>query len=332
MKTATYFGVIDNDRIQCRLCPHTCTISNGNRGICHSFENINGTLYAVRYGKVAAAAVDPIEKKPLYHFLPGTGIFSVAPQGCNFRCQWCQNHLLSQSLDDSGEYVSPEDLVHVCETRNHTAIAFTYSEPLLWIDYILDFAAQMKDKNPDFSIVLVSNGCINQTPLHDLLPFVDAWNIDIKSMKNDIYTRYIGGDLASVLRNVKDIAAFGAHLEITNLIVPDINDSYEEIRALAEWIKNECGEQIPLHLSRYHPSYLFSAPATPVDTIENAYAIARDYLSFVYTGNLPHSHHTHTYCPSCGSLLIERTDYNARVCNIKDTLCGTCGSTVYGKF
>lgn len=332
MKKATYFGVTDAGTVQCQLCPHACIIAEGARGICSSFENRQSILYAMRYGKVAAAAVDPIEKKPLFHFLPGSSIFSVAQQGCNFRCQWCQNHLLSQSVDDGGDYVTPEDLVRVCLTRNHTAIAFTYSEPLLWIDYIRDFAEVIKNTTPEFSIVMVTNGFVNPKPLHDILPFIDAWNVDIKSMNNEVYRRYIGGELAAVLRSVKDIAHEGSHLEITNLLIPGINDSYEETRSLSEWIKNECGESIPLHITRYHPSYLCTVPEPPVSTIENAYEIAREHLSFVYAGNISHSDHEHTYCPSCGTMLIERTYHEVHIRNLKNNVCGVCAAAIYGKF
>ncbi len=333
MKTTQYFGSSKDGKIQCRVCPHGCLISDKERGLCGSFENQDGVLYAMRYAKVAAAAVDPIEKKPLFHFFPGSSVFSVAQQGCNLRCQWCQNHLLSQATDDAGEFVTTEELVRVCETRNHTAIAFTYSEPLIWIDYIRDFAEIMKNKNPAFSIVIVTNGYINHQPLHDILPYIDAFNVDIKSMNADVYHRYIGGDIKAVLRTVKDIATNGTHLEITNLIIPTINDTAQEMTELVQWIAGECGSQIPLHLSRYRPSYLFTEPATPIETIERAYNISREYLSFVYTGNMPAATgHENTYCPSCGALLIEREQYSVHMHHIFNGICDMCGSTVYGKF
>jgi len=255
MKEALFYELIDKDRgiIKCLLCPKECLIKKDQVGFCRVRKNIDKQLYSLIYSKVSSYGMDPIEKKPLYHFYPGTMVLSLGTMGCNFACVFCQNWTISQAniKDVQVEELYPEKAVELALKKNSPGICYTYSEPLIWYEYVLDTARSAKKNN--LKNILVTNGFINREPLIKLLPFIDAMNIDLKSFRNSFYQKYCQGSLASVLRTIK-IAKSYCHIEITNLIIPDLNDSEEEIKEMVDWISS-LSKEIPLHFSRYFPCY-----------------------------------------------------------------------------
>jgi len=321
---AKYWKKLENGKVKCELCPHNCILAQGKEGICRIRKNIDGTLYATGYGETVTIGMDPIEKKPIFHLKPGSYILSVAPNGCNFRCQWCQNWHISQDKVPT-RYISPDILVTIALRERSVGIAFTYTEPLIWFEYIMDVAKVGRTRG--LKMVAVSNGYINPEPLEELLPYIDAFNIDLKSMNPDVYRRFIGGKLEPVLETIKR-ASQKTLVEVTYLIIPTVNDSEEEIRKLVDFIA-EVNPKIPLHLSRYYPAYKFDVPPTPPKTLLDAYKIAREVLPYVYIGNLPIAGTENTYCPECGNLLVERQGFSATMPGITpDGKCSKCGRPV----
>jgi pyruvate formate lyase activating enzyme len=321
----------DNEgNIRCLLCPHLCLITPGGRGICGVRENCEGEIKLMTSGVISGYALDPIEKKPLYHFFPGSVILSVGSYGCNLKCDFCQNYHISQNVP-SGEArrLEPEELVRqASELRGNIGIAYTYNEPVIWYEYIAEcarLAALEGLKN-----VMVSNGYIRSEPLKELTELIDAFNIDLKSFSNEFYRRYTGATLKPVLEAIKMISASGRHLEITTLILPGLNDSPDEIRQAAEWIAVNAGKGVPLHLSRYFPMYRRSDPATPPETILRLKEIAEEYLDYVYTGNMPGTDGgSDTRCPSCQSVVIRRSGYSTRITGLTDEgKCQKCGEKI----
>lgn len=293
-------------------------------GVCMGRENQGGVLYATNYGKVVSIALDPIEKKPLYHFYPGTEILSTGPNGCNLKCGHCQNWSISQ-VESPTEYVSPEKLVELALKYNSIGIAYTYTEPLIWYEYIKDTAQIAKEKN--LKNVLVTNGYINEPPLLELLPLIDAMNIDVKSMENDFYTKVCKGKVEPVLKTTELSIKKGVHVEITNLIMPTLNDSDEQIKKLVDWLAG-IDDKIPLHFSRYFPHYKTNLPPTPVATLERAFKIARQKLKYVYVGNVYVEKTSDTLCPQCSNVLVKRDGYFTRMVGIKDKKCSSCGREI----
>ncbi|MCS7258212.1 MAG: AmmeMemoRadiSam system radical SAM enzyme [candidate division WOR-3 bacterium] len=324
-----YRTTIKNERsvIICELCPNFCEISEGKVGRCLGRKNINGKLYAINYGEIVSIAMDPIEKKPLYHFYPGAPIFSVATFGCNLRCPFCQNWEISQ-VQAPSEYYSPENLVKLALTYPTIGIAYTFSEPLVWFEYLLDtmkIARRAGLKN-----VLVTNGMINPEPLEELLPYVDAMNIDLKSIRDDFYTKFVLGNL-DVVKNTIIKAKANCHVELTNLIIPTKNDSKEDIEALVDFCAS-LGRDTVLHFTRYFPHHKFRVHYTPESTLLEALQIARKKLDFVYLGNIG-GYDNNTYCPNCQNLLVNRGYFNTIVTGIKGTNeCNKCGLKIYGIF
>jgi len=329
MKEAMFYKLIDKDKgiIKCLLCPKECLIKKGQVGFCRSRKNIDNKLYSLIYSKVSSYGFDPIEKKPLYHFCPGTSILSLGTVGCSFSCSFCQNWTISQGTIEnvSVEELSPEEAVRLALDNNSPGIAYTYSEPLIWYEYVLDTAKLAKKNN--LKNILVTNGFINQEPLLKLLPFIDALNIDLKSFRNSFYQKYCQGSLAPVLRTI-EIAKSYSHIEITNLIIPGLNDQEEEIKGLVNWVASQ-GENIPLHFSRYFPCYKMNIEATPISTLYKARDIAQKKLKYVYIGNIWDDEANTTYCGNCKRVLIKRTGYN--IINLgldKDGKCKFCGEKV----
>jgi len=313
--------------IKCLLCPKECLIKKGQVGFCRARQNIDNQLYSLIYSKVSSYGMDPIEKKPLYHFYPGTMVLSLGTIGCNFACAFCQNWTISQAniKDVQVEELSPEKAVQLALQNNSPGIAYTYSEPLIWYDYILDTAKLAKENN--LKNILVTNGFINQEPLIKLLPFIDAMNIDLKSFRNSFYQKYCKGSLSPVLRTIK-ISKEYCHIELTNLIIPGLNDSEEEIKEMVDWISS-LNEDIPLHFSRYFPCYKMDIKATPISTLYKARDIAQKKLKYVYVGNIWDEEANTTYCGNCKKILIKRTGYN--IINVgldKDGKCKFCGEKV----
>ena len=324
LKEALFWEKREDGKIHCVLCPVSCIIAEGKVGVCLGRKNQNGVLYATNYGRVISIALDPIEKKPLYHFYPGTEILSTGPNGCNLKCGHCQNWSISQ-VESPTEYVPPEKLIELALKYNSIGIAYTYTEPFIWYEYIKDTARLAQQKN--LKNVLVTNGYINEPPLLELLPLIDAMNIDVKSMENDFYRNICKGKVEPVLKATELSVKKGVHVEITNLLMPTLNDSDEQIKILVDWLAG-IDDKIPLHFSRYFPCYKIDLPSTPVATLERAFKIAREKLKYVYVGNAYIEKTTDTLCPQCLNVLIKRDGYFTRIVGIKDKKCSSCGRGV----
>jgi pyruvate formate lyase activating enzyme len=284
MKIEAMFYEKLKDKIHCFLCPHNCVIENGHIGKCNVRTHVDGKLYTINYGEITSASIDPIEKKPLYYFKPKSHIFSVGSFGCNFSCSFCQNHSISQGVTKS-EYVTKENLVDtILATNNNIGVAFTYNEPSIWYEYVYDCSKLLKETNPEASVVLVTNGYISEEPLKQLLPYVDAMNIDLKSFNNKYYKDICGGSIDPVLRTIH-VAAKLCHVEITTLLVTGENDKLEEVEQIAKFLSS-INEDIPLHLSRYFPRYKNTSPPTDINFMKEAEAVARKYLNKVSLGNI----------------------------------------------
>ena len=301
-----------------------CTIKPGNYGICRGRTNENGTLYATNYGETTSIAIDPIEKKPLYHYHPGKMIISIAPNCCNMRCPYCQNWEISQEEVET-QFLPPEMLAQIMGDRGSFGVAYTYTEPLVWYEYLIEAGRRVHEaggKN-----VLVTNGMINQAPLEALMPLIDAMNIDLKSMDPDIYRTKLCGDLEAVKRTIS-YAREHCHVEITNLLVTGLNDQKRSIKALIDHIFS-IDPSIPLHFSRYYPNYHYEQPPTPMKRLEYAYTIAKDKgLLHVYLGNVPSEEGANTFCPQCKNLLIERMHFQTLITGLKGNKCKKCGAKI----
>lgn len=327
MKEARYYRKEANQKVKCLLCPHFCLISQEGTGICRTRKNEKGFLYALNYGKTVSLSLDPIEKKPLYHYYPGKDILSLGSNSCNLRCDFCQNYSISQ-MECKTLDLSIRSLLELCIKHKVPNVAFTYTEPLTWYEYVLEASQLLAENN--IKTVLVTNGYINPEPLEELLPTVDAMNIDLKGMSDDFYRNYCCGTLQPVLETIK--RAFSkCHIEITNLLIPGENDSDAAISDLISFIA-EISESIPLHFSRYFPHYKRHTPPTSGKTLETAYRKAKERLNHVYIGNFYTENEANTYCPNCESLLIQRRTYNILNHNLKGNLCGNCSKVIYGKF
>jgi len=321
---AKFWKPLKNGEVQCELCPHFCRLKPGKAGICRIRRNIDGKLIATGYGETTSIAMDPIEKKPLFHFKPGNYVLSVAPNGCNFHCDWCQNWEISQSKVPT-QHLTSDLLVTIALRERAAGIAFTYTEPLIWFEYIIDVAKIGRPKG--VSMLAITNGYIEPEPLDELLPHIDAMNIDLKSMNPEAYRKFTGGKLESVLETIKQ-SAKKTHIEITFLMIPTLNDTEKEIRKLVDFVES-VNPKIPLHLSRYYPSYKFNVPPTSPEILINAYNIAKEKLSYVYIGNLPIHDAENTYCPECNNLLIERKGFTSAARGITDDgKCSKCGAKV----
>jgi pyruvate formate lyase activating enzyme len=312
------------DSVRCTLCPHRCAIRRGKKGICRVRHNIDGDLALPFYGVLSSIAVDPIEKKPLYHYYPGNPILSVGMFGCNFQCPFCQNHTISQQTETNRDSISPARLVELAEKQSSFGIAYTYSEPLIHFEYLLDacnaaHAAGIKN-------VLVTNGYINGEPAHELLPYVDAANIDLKAYTDGFYKAEIKGSLAPVLEFIRTAYDIGVHIEITTLVIPDRNDTDDEIRAISDFIAG-IDSAIPYHLSCYYPAFRYHVPPTNPDRVLRLVDVARERLQFVYPGNIGRSS-VDTACPSCGELLIRRNSYQIEIGRLDEHGCLNCRAAI----
>ncbi|MDO5793060.1 MAG: AmmeMemoRadiSam system radical SAM enzyme [Turicibacter sp.] len=313
-----------NDRIQCLICPHKCLIPEGKTGICRVRTVLNHQLIAINYAEVTSAAVDPIEKKPLYHFKPGKNILSLGSFGCNMTCSFCQNYEISQHRPKSDTLSINEISTAIQTIENNVGIAYTYNEPLMWYEYVYDTAKELKRLNPEISVVVVTNGYINEEPLLKLLPYVDAMNIDLKGYSNQYYKKICGAKLDPVLETIK-LASQQVHIEITTLLVTDEFDALKEVEEISKFLAS-VNKDIPLHLSRYFPRYKMKNEATNVEVMEQAVQIAKKYLNYVYIGNVAGAD-TNTYCPNCHELLVERHYYETK-CLINEATCPSCHSKI----
>ena len=323
METARYWEAMDSGMIRCGLCPHACRLAEGATGRCRVRTVQGGRLRAVSYGTISSSHVDPIEKKPLFHFYPGEAVFSVGSWGCNFSCSFCQNWSISQEgCPASGDVTRPEDVVARAQSAGGIGIAYTYNEPLVSYEFVSDCAALARDAG--LKNVLVTNGYVCADPAAELLPLIDALNIDVKCIDDAFYAKHCGGHVRPVLDFATQAVAGGCHVEITNLIIPGLNDDSALIESLAAWIATSLGRCTPLHLSAYHPQYRLGVPATPRLQLERARDQALKHLSYVYLGNTSSALGRDTVCPSCGNALVTREGYDTRIAGIEMGMCTEC--------
>jgi len=333
MKEAMFYQKMDDGAVQCSLCNHRCLIKEGKRGVCGVRENKDGTLHSLVYGRCISQSIDPIEKKPLYHFYPGSDSFSVATVSCNFRCKHCQNYSISQAVRDQkaigGGYVSSQEIVKAAMYYNCTSIAYTYTEPTIYYEYAYDTAVLAHEQN--IKNIFVTNGYISSEALRHIHPFLDAANVDLKSFSDEFYKQICGARLQPVLDSLKLYKELGVWLEITTLIIPTYNDSDEELKKIAEFIFS-LGPETPWHISAYYPAYkLNDQPQTPVQTLRRARQIGLNVgLRYVYEGNVPGEEGENTYCYSCESLLIDRSGFSIFRNHITGAMCPDCRARIDG--
>lgn len=332
MKEAMFYDKLNGD-VKCSLCSHRCTISDGKRGICGVRENRDGILYSLVYGKAIAAHVDPVEKKPFFHFRPGSLSYSIATVGCNFRCKHCQNWDISQAPREGGilgEDLEPERIVELAKQSNCESIAYTYTEPTIFFEYAYDTSKLAKKQGIDN--LFVTNGFMSEESLKEIKPYLDAANVDLKGFTEKFYRETCGARLEPVLDSLKRMKKLGIWVEVTTLIIPSLNDSLDELRQIAEFIKNELGEETPWHISRFYPQYkLNHLPQTDIEIIHNAREIGLDVgLRYVYAGNLPGDAGENTYCFNCDELLVKRYAFSILENKIVDSKCPVCGAKIAG--
>lgn len=328
---AMFYEKLEANKVRCKLCSHRCKIAPGRRGICRVRENRDGELYSLIYGTVSSEAVDPIEKKPLYHFYPGSSAYSVGTVGCNFRCKHCQNWTISQiSVEEAyARELPPKELLSRALLSGSESIAWTYNEPTIWHEYAYECAKLAKDAG--LGTVYVTNGYMTPEALEHIAPFLDAANIDIKAFSEEFYREVAGAKLAPVLEASCLAKELGIHLEITNLIIPSYNDSLDELRELSKWIYKKLGPDTPLHFTRFHPQYqMQELPPTPLKTLEMAHNIATEEgMNYVYVGNVIGHEYDSTFCPNCGKLLIRRGFFKVEEYKLTpEKTCPKCGEKI----
>lgn len=335
MKEALLYEKLDNKQVDCYLCSHHCRITQGNFGFCGVRQNIEGVLYTHVYGKPIAMHVDPIEKKPLYHFLPGSFSFSIAAMGCNFQCGFCQNWEISQARvrdgNDAGrEQVQPEEIVRLALKNKCGSISYTYTEPTIFFEYALDTAKLAKEKG--LSNNFVTNGFMTKECLEMIEPYLDAANVDLKFFRDESYRTVCKGALQPVLNSIRLMLKLNIWVEVTTLIIPGENDSQEELRGIAEFIAS-VDKDIPWHISRFHPDYKFTQyEDTPAETLKKAQKIGYEAgLSYIYVGNV-YGWGNDTHCPHCKKLLIKREIFSVLEYNIKEGKCAFCNTVIPGVF
>lgn len=313
MKEALLYNKLSNGKVICLACYHRCKINYGQVGRCSVRKNINGTLYSLNYNKIIAENIDPIEKKPLFHFLPGSLTYSIATVGCNFKCLHCQNAAISQFKFKSenefpGIETTPDDIVRAAQENHCASIAYTYTEPTIFVEFALETMKLARDNG--IKNVWVSNGFFSDETWEIISPYLDAINIDLKFFNNEKHQKICQAPVAPILKNLEKIAKSKTHLEITTLLITGINDTEQEIEQMAKFIKKNLTPDIPWHVSAYHPAHKMTAPATTIEIVTKAYLIGKKTgLNYVYTGNIEDKGYQNTLCPKCTELLIERHGY-----------------------
>lgn len=329
---AMYFESQPDKAVQCQLCPNNCTLSDGQIGLCKARKNVGGKLFSLVYGRASSIHVDPIEKKPLYHFMPSQPVYSFGTTGCNLRCKFCQNWEISQVFpwEAASKKMTPDQIVNEALAAGCRIIAYTYNEPVISFEYTLQTAKLARKKG--LKNVVVSSGFINPKPLRELLDYVDAYKVDLKGFNEKFYSQLTGGSVAPVLENLKIIREKGVWLEIVNLLVTGANDNENDVRDLVAWVKENLGADVPLHFTRFHPDYkLLNAPPTPLETLDQAKQIALDAgLRYVYTGNVIDETGGTTYCPKCKEPLIIRQGFFVRSNKLNDRGACSDGEVIPG--
>jgi pyruvate formate lyase activating enzyme len=332
MKEARLYEKLDKERVRCILCSHYCVIAPGKLGVCNVRQNVDGKLYTLVYDRTISQNIDPVEKKPLYHFYPGSKSYSIATPGCNFRCRWCQNWEISQMPREkhfiAGQEAPPEHIVAKAQRSGCRSIAYTYTEPTIFFEYAFDTAHLAHEAG--IANIFVTNGYMTADMLKLLQPYLDGANVDLKAFRKKTYQRLVGAGLEPVLESLKTMKALGIWLEVTTLVIPGVNDETDELRDIAQFISQELGLETPWHISRFHPGYkMADYSPTPVKTLQKAQEIGHEEgLRYVYQGNV--AGESNTYCHICGQLLIQRRGYWIIADNIRDSRCLSCGEQVAG--
>ncbi len=334
LKKSSFFSGWKEKKVKCTLCNHYCVIDEGKVGICGVRKNINGELFSLVYGKVIALHVDPIEKKPLFHFFPSTKSLSIATVGCNFKCDFCQNYEISQYPElfkkIDGEDITPEKVVELALLHGCKSISYTYTEPTIFFEFAYDIAKLAKERN--IYNVFVSNGYMSEEVIENMVGVIDGINIDLKSFNDDFYRKFCKATLSPVKENIKKLFEKGIWVEVTTLIIPGLNDNRDELENVATFL-SDISHDIPWHISAFHPAYKMThVLPTSVESLDMAYEIGKDKgLNYVYCGNVL-GHRESTLCPSCGKVLIERFGFNVMEINISKNRCKFCGFDIKGVF
>lgn len=330
LKEASFYIKKTKGNLQCSLCPHYCQLKQEQKGICKVRKNIDGKLFTENYSKLTSIHIDPVEKKPLYHFYPGKNILSIGSFGCNLQCVFCQNHEISQRGIDSFSFLNetkPETVIKKALSEdNNIGIAYTYNEPIIFYEYMYDTALIAKEKG--LKNIMVSNGFINTAPLEKIIGYIDAFNIDLKAFTENFYSTQTKSKLKNVLDTIETIIKHKKHIEITNLIIPGINDYVKDFERMINYLREVGGKSIVLHLSRYFPNYKSHASMTDSKTINNLYKIAKKQLNFVYIGNIQTTEGQNTYCPECGNILIDRKGNQTKVIGLNKNICRNCSTKI----
>ncbi|MCM8792442.1 MAG: AmmeMemoRadiSam system radical SAM enzyme [Candidatus Omnitrophica bacterium] len=333
LKEAMFYKKLDNQVVQCKVCFRRCILENGQRSFCRNKENKEGRLYSLVYARPSAVQIDPIEKEPCFHMLPGTEILCFGTAGCNFRCKFCHNwHLSQRSIEEMGQIfkITPQDAVKIALDKKIPTLSFTYNEPSSFYEFVYETAVLAKKNG--LKILWHTNGSLNPEPLRELLKYTDAVTVDLKSFTEEFYQNISEAKLEPVLNTLKFIKEEGKWLEIVNLVIPTLNDDLQDIKRMCLWIKENLGKDIPLHFSRFFPNYkLTSLPATPITTLELAYRTAKEVgLDYVTIGNVPGHIYNSTFCPFCDKVLIERRHFTVLNNNIVDGRCKFCKNSIPG--
>jgi len=320
----------EENRLRCLLCPHKCIIGQNKKGVCGVRKNIGGDLFSLIYGKASSINVDPIEKKPLYHFLPGTGALSLGTIGCNFKCDFCQNSSISQADFESFSLreIKPEEVVSLARRTDCQSIAWTYNEPTIWYEFTYRTSKLAKMK--DLRTLYVTNGFIDEAPLRKIAPYLDAMNIDVKSFNNDFYRKIAGGSLDPVLSTCITAKALGIHIELTYLVIPGVNDDLSEIEDYLIWVKSKLGPDIPLHFSAFHPDYkMRDRSRTSKSKLKKIYSLAeRIGHNYIYLGNVLSRTGRDTRCPDCGKIVIKRSYMGMEKNKLVQKKCPSCSKRI----
>ena len=332
---ASLYDRLEENKVKCNLCSHRCVIKDGRRGICNVRENEAGTLNSLVYGQLIAQHIDPIEKKPLFHFLPGTLSYSIATVGCNLKCRFCQNADIAQMPSNRegmimGTHCTPKEVVDAAQRGGCSSIAYTYTAPTVFFEFAYETAKLAHDKG--IRNVFVTNGYMTREALEMIEPYLDAANVDLKAFSDGYYKKICGADLKHVQETLKSMKSLGIFIEVTTLIVPDLNDDPSELKELAGFIAQDLGSETPWHISRFHPTYkLTDRPSTPIQTLTTAREIGLNAgLKYVYTGNVPGNVAENTFCYSCGDTVIERRGFQVGNLRLKNGNCTQCGAEIDG--